>query len=453
MPIHTRTRAVCSLASESDRAALAVPLSGPSPGEISVGGPLGRHGRWARMRGLTFVLGSLLAACTGPGAASVPVEDIARSDIVAPLAQDDGTYLRQIDPLGGQWRVGRIGEADFTRFKAWIGFSDGGFLNHGAGCGGGYPAFYRLDGDRITITRLEAVRTGKCAGTSELANGTPGFRNAAADSERRLASFIDQLRGWSRDGDVLLLTARDGTRAALTRPVDPHPDLAGRWLIERIGGAPLVTERRPPILSIAMSNIGAYADCNSMGSAFTIPAPGRISVAGPIMGTAIGCAPEDQAEDDLMARAITSAKAYQLEGERLVFTGGPGMVVRRPPPPDRRLAGEYQSCGNTALGAYHEGPITLSIGARAMRDNAGCSAQYQANGPYLTLRLADGPACATNIPALLPGQPVAMGGEISTLAVMRPDGFGFNEQGQLILRTARGHLTMCRKGTPPPFGS
>lgn len=111
-----------------------------------------------------------------------------------PLLRDDGTYLARIDPLGGQWQVGRMGDADFTGFKAWIGFSDGGFLNHGAGCGGGFPAFYRLDGDRIAITRLEAIRTGKCAGTPELANGTPALRAAAAASERRLAAG-DERRG------------------------------------------------------------------------------------------------------------------------------------------------------------------------------------------------------------------------------------------------------------------
>jgi hypothetical protein len=139
-----------------------------------------------------------------------------------------------------------VGGADFTRFNVWIGFSGGGFLILGSGCGGGHPAFYRLDGNRIAITRLGQIRTGKCAGTSELANGTPAYRNAAAGSERRLAAFIDQLSQWERQGDTLILTARDGTRAVLTQPVEPHPEIAGRWLIESIGSAPLVTERRPP---------------------------------------------------------------------------------------------------------------------------------------------------------------------------------------------------------------
>ena len=75
----------------------------------------------------------------------------------------------------------------------------------------------------------------------------PPSRAASAASERRLAAFLDQLAGWQRPDDrTLILTAKDGTRATLTRPVEPHPEIAGRWIIESIGGKPLVTERRPP---------------------------------------------------------------------------------------------------------------------------------------------------------------------------------------------------------------
>src|SRR5688500_843639 len=243
-----------------------------------------------------------LGACSAPVEQSV--EDApARAAEAGPA--DDGSYLARIDPLGGQWRVERLGEEDFTRFEGWVNFSAGGFLNHGAGCAGGYPAFYRLDGPRVTVTRLEPIRIGKCAGTQEMANASASVRAAAGDSERTLATFLDRLTGWSKPGaHALELVASDGRRALLTRPAEPHPDIAGRWIIESIGGEPLVTERRPPTLSISMNGIGAFADCNSMGSNFTIRAPGRISVAGPIMGTAIGCGPEDQAEDDLMTRAM-----------------------------------------------------------------------------------------------------------------------------------------------------
>ena len=399
------------------------------------------------MKRLLALAAVLLATSCGVAEVPAPPSPAPSAELQSGAAVDDGTYLKRIDPLGGQWSVERIGDEDFSRFKGWVNFSAGGFLNHGAGCSGGYPAFYRLDGQSIAITRREPIQVGKCAGAS------PASRAAAAASERRLASFIDQLAGWEKPDDgTLILTARDGTRAVMTRPVEPNPDLAGRWIIETIGGRPLVTERRPPTLIIGMGSIGVVADCNSMGSQFTIPSPGRIAVDGSVVGTAIGCPPEDSAEDALMVRAIASANAYRLEGGRLVLTGGPGMVARRPPPPDRRLAGEYKSCGNTLLGGYHEGPITLAIDPRTMRDNAGCAAEYVADGPRLTLRLADGPACAAKATPYIPGEPVSVGGAISTLAVTRPDGFGFSDEGQLLLRTHRGLLTMCRVGSPPPFG-
>lgn len=389
-----------------------------------------------------------LAAVATTSACSAPVDATAAASprTAVGAAADDGTYLKQIDPLGGQWRVTRIGNDDFTPYNASINFSAGGFLNHGAGCHGGHPAFYRLDGDRLTITRREDARMGKCGSDSA------GAR--AAESERRLTAFLDQTVAWSRPDDRrLILSARNGTRAVLSRPIEPHPELAGRWLIESIGGKPLITERRPPTVSIAMGSIGAHADCNSMGGSFVIPAPGRIAVTGSIMSTMIGCPPEDAAEDALMTRAIASAKAYRVEKGQLVFTGNPGMVLRRPPKPNRQLAGEYDSCGNTLLGGYHEGPITLLIDNQTMRDNAGCTASYKAEGPYLTLRLSGGPACASTAPPFKPGEPTGIGGKISTLAVATPEGFGFAEQGLLVLRTARGLLTMCRKGGSRPFGS
>lgn len=393
----------------------------------------------------------LLLAVVLAAASCEPSDKLALAPVASSAStaspMDDGTFLARIDPLGGQWSIERIGQQDFQRFKGWVNFSAGGFLNHGAGCSGGYPAFYRLDGNRLTIIRREAIRIGKCA------SATTADRFAAAASERRLTEFLDQVESWERPDDrKLVLTAKDGMRALLIRPVERHPDLAGRWIIETIGGQPLVTERRPPTLSISMGNIGAFADCNSMGAPFTISAPGRIAVTGPIMGTAIGCAPEDAAEDALMTKAMTAASAYRLEDDRLIFNGGPGMVLRRPPPADRRLAGEYQACGNTLLGAYHEGPITLAVDERAMRDNAGCVAEYSADGPNLILRLANSPACAAEAPPFVPGEPISVGGKMSTLAVTRPDGFGFDDEGRLILRTRRGLLSMCRKGSPPPFG-
>jgi heat shock protein HslJ len=403
--------------------------------------------RCAVYAAILIALGGCEAPVHGP-----MVTPLAQVQSSSRIAEDDGTYLGRIDPLGGRWRVAQIGKSDLSRYEAWVNFSAGGFLNHGAGCRGGYPAFYRLDGGGIAITRLEPIQVGECGGNSHLADGTAEARIAAGESERLLASFLDRLMTWSRQSDTLILTARDGTRATLTRPIDPHPELAGRWLIESIGGQPLVTEHRLATLRIGMGHIGAHAECNSLGAMLAIPSPGRISLTSRIISTEKGCAPEDESEDALMARAIASATAYRLAGNRLIFTGGPGMVVRRPPPPDRKLPGEYKWCGDTMLGAYHEGPITLAISGSMMRDNASCTAHYVADGPNLSLQLDGTPACGGSAPAYVAGQPVGVGGDISVLSVTRPDGFGFNEEGQLLLRTNRGLLMMCRKGAPRPFG-
>lgn len=396
------------------------------------------------MRLLLLATVVVMGSCTDP---AEPQRENAPSAVPLARTEDDGTYLRRIDPLSGQWRVRRVGNDDFTAHSGRIDFSGGGFLNHSAGCSGGYPAFYRLDGPTLTVIRLEPIRIGKCSPAA------PEVRTAAAASERQLASFLDQVTGWSQPSDrTLILTGRDGTQALLSRPVEPHPELAGRWRIESIGGQPLVTERRPPTLSISMGGIGAYADCNSMGGSFATLAPGQLSVEGPLVSTAIGCASDDAEEDALMSLALTAATAYQLQGDRLLLTGGPGMILRRPPPANRELAGEYEACGNTLLGGYHEGPITLAIDHHTMRDNAGCMATYTSDGPQLRLHMEENLACTNPAPPYQPGQPTGIGGNISTLTVAQPDGFGFDDEGHLILRTGRGLLTMCRKGDPPPFG-
>lgn len=47
----------------------------------------------------------------------------------------------------------------------------------------------------------------------------------------------------------------------------------------------------------------------------------------------------------------------------------------------------------------------------------------------------------------------SIGGGISPLAVTRPDGFAFDDEGRLVIRTRRGLLTMCRNAEPQPVGS
>ncbi|ODP37046.1 hypothetical protein BFL28_18985 [Sphingomonas turrisvirgatae] len=64
-----------------------------------------------------------------------------------------------------------------------------------------------------------------------------------------------------------------------------------------------------------------------MGTTFSVPAPGRIIIKGPIIPTAMGCSPEDAAEDAALAQAMSAATGYRLEQGRLVLTGGPGVKL------------------------------------------------------------------------------------------------------------------------------
>jgi heat shock protein HslJ len=265
-----------------------------------------------------------------------------------------------------------------------------------------------------------------------------------------LAAFIEGLATWRRSGGDLVLLSADGTEAVLRRRREPNPELAGRWLIESVGGEPFLTERRPPTLTIGMKFIGAGADCNSTGAPFSVPGPGEIRVTGPVVSMSMGCAPEDEAEDALLRRALDPVRAYRVEGDRLELTGGPGLVARRQPAPVQTLRGDYESCGSTLLGAIHEGPITLTIDSRTMRDAAGCSAAWTADGPLLRIAKGGEAACAREPARSAPGEGAAVGGNISILAAAPPDAYAFDPEGRLILRTPLGLLSLCRKDSTAP---
>lgn len=350
---------------------------------------------------------------------------------------DDGTYLARIDPLGGRWQVERIGTERFAPGIASVDFSDGFFLSTTAGCGGGLPAFYRLDGAAIAVTRREPVRIGKCP------------NRAGAGRERRLAGFIDKAARWAKPApDRLEISAAGGAVASLSRPVEPNPRLAGRWRVVSIDGRGFAT-RRPAEVVFEMRAISATADCNRWGAPLGV-AGDRLTIGRGIQ-TLIGCGAADQAKDTALFNAVAGATRFALEGEdRLLLRGKAALLLERPPEPDHRLVGRYAHCGNTVGGVGHAGPVTLAITPERMTDNAGCTARYTAAGPELSLALGSAPACRI-APAAPDGYP-EVGGAISPLALLRPDGFGFSADGRLFLRTNRGLLALCREGEPRRFG-
>ncbi|WJY19703.1 META domain-containing protein [Pseudoblastomonas flavescens] len=348
-------------------------------------------------------------------------------------AMDDGTYLERIDPLGDTWLLRTLAGDDVSDREGVLTGSGGGFLNHHAQCGGGHPAFYQLDGQSISVIRREAVQIGKC-----------GNAAGAADFERRWADFIDNLATWRREGDVLRLADASGTTAVLERPPYAVSALAGRWLVDAIGGEPFAMERRAAAeIEYRYAGVFASAECNT--------AYGDVSTTGRIdLGAATqqGCSKEDAAEDALLFSALGAVTGYRIDSDRLTLTGGPGLTLRRPPYPDRTLAGEFQSCGNTLLGAYQAGPITLSIARDTMTDQSGCRATYSSEGPNLSLALEDSVQCNEVPKPYVAGEPIEIGGGLSFLSLATPDAFAFTDRGRLVLRTPRGLLHMCRKGDP-----
>jgi heat shock protein HslJ len=383
-----------------------------------------------------------LAGCTPTsGESGLPALAELASDLGPagdPGPVDDGTYLTRIDPLGGRWLVERIGADAFPPGTASVDFSDAFFLSTTAGCGGGQPAFYRLEGQAIAVTRREPVRVGKCP------DRTSPLR------ERRLAAFLDNAARWAKPSpDRLEITGRDGTVALLARPLDPKPaGFAGRWRVVSLGGKPFVT-RRPTEVVFGHGGISATADCNRWGAPLTIA--GKSLTIGPGIQTLIGCGADDQAKDTALFGAIAGARRFIALGDRsLRIEGSAPLVLERFAPPDRRLAGRYAHCGNTVGGVGHGGPVTLAITAATITDNAGCTARYVADGERLALALGDAPACRI-APAPPEGFP-EVGGAISPLALLRPDWFCFADDGRLFLRTRRGLLSLCREGEPRRFG-
>jgi len=99
-------------------------------------------------------------------------------------------------------------------------------------------------------------------------------------------------------------------------------------------------------------------------------------------------------------------------------------------------------CNNSTLpDLSHDGEVWLEFGAGTVRDQAGCVASYETAGATLRLLLGEAPACRT---AALPRRGAAeIGGPRSALAQFRPDGFAWDEEGRLRLRTHRGLLALC----------
>ena len=268
---------------------------------------------------------ALLASCTSMEESEDKTSPPLATPAPAPTTSTNPAPLAEpisLRPLVGIWRVvsvsGKAYPDPATGLFPNIRFEDSGFLSHWAGCGGAFPAFYTLDGDRIAITRREAVRIGKCGGPGD------------AERERTLADALDRVSSWEGGDSGYVLLTDDGSRIVLARPSEPIPALGGRWLLETIDGQPLGSDRTAEV-TLSRGFLGAGADCNSLSTDYSADETGRFRVTGSMTTTEMGCAPADNAEDARLFGALHAATEWSIDDAgRLVLSGPKTLILRRP---------------------------------------------------------------------------------------------------------------------------
>lgn len=256
-----------------------------------------------------------LAACTIAPRTPDPAgtdEPVASRDMVT------SSQSPTLAPLVGKWTVERVGDVEYPGDEGFVHFQSADFINHSGGCGGSQPAFYALDGNRITLTRREKPVVGKC----------PDATYAAR--ERTLNAFLDGLASWRKPlPGVLILIAEDGTEARLVPETYPIPEIAGEWAIVTLGAKPF----GPASLLFGAKGVNARAQCNTLYTEYAASPNGiRINPGG--AATEIGCSPALLAQDRTLFAAVGQVTGHRFEANGvLVLTGGPGLTLRRAIPP------------------------------------------------------------------------------------------------------------------------
>ena len=285
------------------------------------------------MKGIGAVCTAMVMVLTG--CVAQPAGEEAGQSPVAPAADASGAAHSDIEAASsadrpateasqifGRWFVDSVGSLAFPApaigIRAFITFDESGFLSHAAACGGGYPAFYTLEGDRLSIARREAVVYGKCEGAG------------GEQRERALTSALDTAVTWQVDGTRLTIVSADGTVTRLSRPTEPIPELGGEWIVRSIAGAPLGSDR-PATVSFSRGFLSAVADCNHLSTTYDADGRGSLRVTGDMATTLIGCSPQDEAEDALLFGALSGVTGWRVERDgTLSLSGSEAMELRRP---------------------------------------------------------------------------------------------------------------------------
>lgn len=349
--------------------------------------------------------------------------------------------MRIVDPLGGGWKPIRIGTVVVPpASKAHVSFRAGNEYSAHVGCGA-VEGTYSLDGSRIRTKQSDPMDTSGCNDA------------ASARIGKALSAFMPLTSTYALLADgSLRIVASDGRTALFRRPVAAVPALNGRWELERIGRDEIAS-RRDMRVHFGGEAVSAFAGCNHWNGQIKTTRTGF--TVDQSMMTLIGCRPELAAFDGRLFSAVRNAQHYAvLPANRVRLEGsGESLTLRRPPATSPSLPGVYRACGSNLRGISYNSVPAITFTATAVRDSAGCAGTYRAKGALLDIKRDDSRICSTPPAAPYNFVELEIGDQGSILALLRPDGYAFDEEGVLRLRTRRGILNLCRDGERQPLGS
>ena len=267
------------------------------------------------MRVSSVALGCLMsvAACA-PAPAPAPVPETPKEAVsVVPAATP---------PILGRWFVDSVDDLEFpkpeTGLRAFVDFDESGFLSHAASCGGGYPAFFTLAGQAISVTRREAVIYAKC-------DSSAGERR-----ERALTAALDAAASWALEGDRLTISASDGSVIRLSRPTEPIPELGGEWVVVSIGGKPF-DEGPTARVTLTRGFMGGTGGCNLLSTQYDATRSGDFRMTGMLTTTQMACDTVLMQRDAALFGALGSTTGWSARPDGgLTLTGPQDIVLRRP---------------------------------------------------------------------------------------------------------------------------
>lgn len=285
---------------------------------------------------------------TEGGISRTPLEDSA-----PPLL---GTWWR-LASLGGESTTGDAlpvliftdRPCDRDRFDRSLGDACAGWrLLIGWTGAGAYHAPYRAQGDSL---RIEAPFE-----LERIVSDDPAVQDPLTDRARALADALARTQRHALDGRTLaFLDAQGDTLATFAAdvPRTPAPFAGAEWVLDTVGGAPVVPGTRPRILfssdpigpgitgydaepSDPYDQVGGHSGCNEFGTGYRVTSRDdglyELAFSGPPLSTLIGCRPAVAEQERAVQGVFYGRARIQHEGDRLALldsTGAEYMVFHR----------------------------------------------------------------------------------------------------------------------------